>query len=106
MVDVRRAIHCESHDLRIKIARIPVRRITQSENTNLHSFLNPGDTHGFPMDCLICSCILELDSLEYRWHGNMVEARSTFSYSYTRQVWIKAGRELVRAIALTEVEPG
>jgi hypothetical protein len=48
--------------------------------------------------------MLELDSLEYRWRGNVMEAKSTFSCPYCHQVWIKAGKELVRAIPLREVE--
>jgi hypothetical protein len=48
--------------------------------------------------------MLELDSLEYRWRGNVMEAKSTFSCAYCLQVWVKAGKELVRAIPLAELE--
>jgi len=56
------------------------------------------------MNCPNCNCMLELDSLEYRWRGNVMEAKSAFSCPYCHQVWVKAGKELVRAIPLTEVE--
>jgi hypothetical protein len=49
--------------------------------------------------------MLELDSLECHWRGNVMEAKPTFSCAYYHQVWVKAGRELVRAIPLTEVKP-
>jgi len=49
--------------------------------------------------------MLELDSLEYRRRGNVMEARSTFSCAYCHQVWVKVDKGLVRAIPLTDVEP-
>jgi hypothetical protein len=47
--------------------------------------------------------MLELDSLEYRWHDEKVIARSSYSCAYCHQSWIKDGKDLIRAIPLTEL---
>ena len=47
--------------------------------------------------------MLELDSLEYRWVGEDVDAKASYSCPYCHQRWLKAGDELVKAIPLTEL---
>ena len=47
--------------------------------------------------------MLELDSLEYRWHGEHMVARSSYACAYCHRVWIKDGKDLIRAIPLTEL---
>jgi len=88
---------------------IPRQRIlshSRVSEPNLPHPINPaGNNSRVPMNCPNCNCMLELNSLEYRWRGNVMEAKSTFSCPYCHQVWVKAGKELVRPIPLTEVEP-
>jgi hypothetical protein len=47
--------------------------------------------------------MLELDSLEYRWVGEDVDAKASYSCPYCHQRWLKAGDELVKAIPVTEL---
>jgi hypothetical protein len=55
------------------------------------------------LNCPNCSCTLKLDSLEYRWHGDQIIAKSSYSCPYCYSLWVKSGKELVRAIPLTEL---
>ena len=55
------------------------------------------------MNCPNCSCMLALDSLEYRWDGKTMVPKSRYSCPYCYSLWVKAGKELVRAIPLTEL---
>jgi Zn ribbon nucleic-acid-binding protein len=55
------------------------------------------------MNCPSCGSFLELDSLEYRWVGEEVDAKACYSCPYCHQHWVKAGSELVKAIPVTEV---
>jgi hypothetical protein len=52
------------------------------------------------MKCSNCAYMLERDSLEHRWHDGQMIARSSYSCAYCNQVWIKDGKDLIRAIPL------
>ena len=47
--------------------------------------------------------MLELDSLEYRWVGEEVDEKASYSCPYCHQHWLKAGDELVKVIPITEL---
>jgi len=55
------------------------------------------------MNCPTCGTLLELESLEYRWVGEKVDAKASYSCPYCHQQWLKAGDNLVKSVPLTEL---
>ena len=55
------------------------------------------------MNCPTCGTLLELESLEYRWVGEKVDAKASYSCPYCHQQWRKVGEDLIKAIPLTEL---
>jgi hypothetical protein len=73
-------------------------QVTQLTSSNLLGNLRR------PINCPNYACMLELDSLEFRSHSEQMTARSSYSVPIAIQIWVKEGRDLVRAIPLTDVE--
>jgi len=47
--------------------------------------------------------VLEIYSLEYKWRDDIMEPRAWYYCGYCHQIWIMNGKELVRAVPLTEL---
>jgi len=54
------------------------------------------------MNCPTWGTLLELESLEYRWVGEEVDAKASYSCPYCHQQLLKNGDEPVKVIPLTE----
>lgn len=48
------------------------------------------------MYCPTCSCLLDLDSLAFKWLGRTIEASATYSCPKCRQLFVKIGNRLTK----------